>query len=182
MYQVEYRLVRCTSGLESRPTPQAEYGGSAGKKSPSLAGTRSCGTTDLQQYASLYRPHTTLTQTQTLHIYFNCIQFKVLAQWISGILLFLRFESQSTDHHVRPPLRTVLTLFNVNWEVFYELWIQPPVLSLRWFQSVLPCRLSGLVSFSRLLHQLTTSRFGCVCLQTPQGTLAADQICYGQIN
>lgn len=69
----------------------------------------------------------------------------------------------------------VLTLFDVNGKVLYELWIQPQVLLMVWFQSSLLCVLVGLFS---LLHlQLTTSRFGCVRLQTPQRTLGADQIC-----
>lgn len=48
-----------------------------------------------------------------------------------------------------------LTLLNVNWEVLYDLWIQPQVIVLKFS---LLCVLVGLLVFSWLLHQLTANR------------------------
>lgn len=74
------------------------------------------------------------------------------------------------------------TLPDVSWELVNELWIQPEVFLLRRLQSVLLQPLTGRLSLSLLLHQLTTRRFGRVCLQTFQRRLTANQTCDGCSN
>lgn len=119
--------------------------GPSGKRSPGSAGRR--------QHTSPCRPHTALTHT---HTHGGC---------------YRTTSTPPAQCELPVPLVciTLSTLLDIHWEVFYELWIQPPVLFLVCLHSRV-----GLLVFSRLL---TTSRSGCVRLQTPRRTLAADHIC-----
>lgn len=124
--------------------------------------------------AFLQASHNTETNTLKKKHTFSLTVCTVLAQWltVSSVWITVLYTAMPANLSM-----TVLTPFNVNWEVLSQLWIQPPVLFLKWFQSM--CVLLGLFSFGRLLHQLTTSRLRCIHLQTSQGTLTADQICDG---